>query len=83
MPAFGLCVHLYIEDNKIAKTTFSILKAIEKKGKLLVSYPVDVLYNSLKSKKAKALLEDEVKAIYKTVRGIELGENIIQKEYDL
>lgn len=71
------------EDKKIVKTTFSILKAVEKKGKLLVSYPVDVLYSSLKSKKSKRELENEVKAIYKTVKGYYPESNIIKKEYDL
>lgn len=83
LPAFGLCVHLYVEDKKIVKTTFSILKAVEKKGKLLVSYPVDVLYDSLKSKKAKVKLLEEVKTIYKTVKGHYPKSNIIKKEYDL
>ena len=83
LPAFGLCVHLYVEDKKIVKITFSILKAVEKKGKLLVSYPVDKLYTSLKSQKAKRELLKEVKTIYKTVKGIYPDSNIIKKEYEL
>ena len=83
LPAYGLCVHLYVEDKKIVKTTFSILKAVEKRGKLLVSYPVDVLYNKLKSKKEREELLCEVKQIYKTIKDCEIDGEIIKKEYDL
>lgn len=82
LPAYNLCVHLYIEDKKIVKTTFSILKIVEKRGKLMKSYPVDKLYKDLKSKKQRLALEKDVKYILETVKGV-ADDQIIKKEYDL
>ena len=81
LPAYGLAVHLYVEDKKIVKTTFSILKAVEKKGKLLVSWPVDELYAELKSEKEKKQLEQDVAKLLVTITGKQPAGNVIAREY--
>ena len=81
LPGYGLAVHLYVEDKKIVKTTFSILKAVEKKGKLLVSWPVDELYAELKSEKEKKQLEQDVAKLLATVTGKKPEGNVIAREY--
>ena len=83
LPEYGLAMHLYIENKKIEKVTFSILKAVEKRRKQLVSWPVDELYDSLTLPKEKTELENHIKQVYKYVTGNELSKDIIRKEYDL
>ena len=81
LPGYGLAVHLYVEDKKIVKTTFSILKAVEKKGKLLVSWPVDELYAALTTEKEKKLLEKDVTQLLNTIVGGIPAEGVIAREY--
>ncbi len=82
LPAYNLCVHLYIEDKKIVKTTFSVLKIVEKRGKLMKNYPVDKLYEELKTEKQREALKKDVKQILETVKGV-ADDQIIKKEYEL
>ncbi len=82
LPAYNLCVHLYIEDKKIVKTTFSILKIVEKRGKLMKSYPVDKLYETLKTQKQRQELKRDVAKILEVVKG-KADSEIIKKEYEL
>ncbi len=82
LPEYSLAIHLYVESGRISNATFSILKAVEKRGKQLVTYPVDVLYSELKSEKEKELLKKHVAQVYKYATGKELTDGI-QKEYDL
>jgi len=83
LPGIGLAMHLYVENKKIEKVTFSMLKAVEKKNELLVSWPVDVLYAKLDSAKEKAKLEEEVRQIYRTVTGKDLQGECVRREYEL
>lgn len=83
LPEYGLAMHLYIDDKKISKVTFSILKGVEKRGKQLVSWPVDELYKELKNEKQKKELEAHVKQVYKYVTGKDLSGDIICREYIL
>ncbi len=83
LPEYGLAMHLYIEDKKIEKVTFSILKAVEKRKKLLVSWPVDELYDELKTQKEKDKLKKDVAKVYKYVTGKEPTGDIIKREYVL
>lgn len=82
LPAYNLCAHLYIEDKKIVKTTFSVLKIVEKRGKLMKSYPVDKLYETLKTEKQRRALINDVKKILDVVKGV-ADDEVIKKEYDL
>lgn len=83
LPEYGLAMHLYIDEKKLSKVTFSILKGVEKRGKQLVSWPVDVLYNELVNPKEKIKLEKDVKQVYKYVTGKDLSDDIIRREYVL
>lgn len=76
LPEYGLAVHLYIENKKIINTTFSILKIVETKDKMLSVYPVDIL-PKIES------LEDDVNHIYKSVTGKILEDHVIRHEYEL
>ena len=83
LPDYGIMLHLYFDGKTLAKKAFSIIVGVEKKGKLLTSYPVDVLYTKTTSKKEKTKIEKNVKTIYKVFTGKNLEGEIIQKEYDL
>ena len=82
LPAFGLAMHLYFDGKDLTKVTYTMLRSVKKKGKL-VTYPVYDLYNSLKTDKEKIKLESEVKQIYRYITGKELTEEIIKEEYVL
>lgn len=82
-PEYGLAMHLYMDGKRLDKVTFSITKAVKKGKKQIVTWPVDVLHDSLKSKKQKEMLKDEVKQIFAVVTGKECIGDIIQKEYTL
>ena len=74
LPEYGLAVHLYIEDQKIQKTTFSILKIVEGKRSSLSVWPIEQLSKPN---------EKEIKQIYHTVTNRELTAPVIRPEYEL
>jgi len=76
-------MHLYVEDKKIVKTTFSITKAVEKRGGKMKVWPVDELYAALTSQADKDQLLKDVRQIYTTVTGKEPEGDVIRREYDL
>lgn len=82
LPAFGLAMHLYFDGKNLQKVTYTMLRSVKKKGKL-TTYPVYDLYKTLKTKKQKTKLEEEVKQIYKNITGKEINDDIIKKEYEL
>lgn len=81
LPEYSLAVHLYTESGRIEGITFSILKAVEKKGKQMVVYPVDLLYGELKSERERAKLKKDVLQVYRYAMGKEPEGDVIQKEY--
>lgn len=83
LPEYGLAMHLYMDGKKLEKVTFSILKAVEKKGTQLVSWPVDELYRTLKTEKEKSLLKEHVCQVYKYVTGKLPEGEVIRREYVL
>lgn len=83
LPDYGIVMHLYFDGKTLAKKTFSIIKGVEKKGKLLKSYPIDLLYSLTKKEKDKKKLLEHVKKVYLTFTGKELKGEVIQKEYEL
>ena len=74
LPEYGLAVNLYIEDRKIRKTTFTILKIVEDKRTMLSVWPVDKLSEPN---------EKEIKQIFKVVTDRELTGTVIRPEYEL
>ncbi|MGM9614317.1 MAG: CapA family protein [Oscillospiraceae bacterium] len=81
LPEYGLAVHLYIEEKRIQKTTFSILKIVEKKNQMLCVYPVTDYRSQMKDFASIQKLEREVRQIYKTVTGHDIEGDLIQTEY--
>ena len=80
MPEYGLTVHLYFEDGRLEKTTLTILKAVEKKGQLLVSWPVDELHKTLNRRGQKKLQKDVKQVLNWLFQGKYQGP-VIQEEY--
>lgn len=83
LPDYGLIAHLYMNGKEIEKTTFSIIKGVQKKGEKLVSWPVDQLYNTLTNEKDKKKLENDVRQVYKYAMGKDIEGDVFQKEYIL
>ena len=83
LPDYGIALHMYIENKRIEKITFSILKGVEKSGTQISSRPIDELYAATKSKREKRKLEKHVRQVYKYVTERELEGEIIRREYDL
>ena len=81
-PDYGLATHLYVENKKIVKTTFSITKIVETKGSQVCAWPVDEYAKTLKTQQEKEALEKDVRWVYKMVTGTELQSEIIRREYD-
>ena len=82
LPDYGLAVHLYIDNKKIQKTTFSILKIVEEKRKMLTVWPIDKYYAECNEKEQRKV-EEHIKQIYQTVTGDKIAENLIRHEYTL
>ena len=80
---YGYALHLYVEDKKIAKVTFSMMKNCVMPGGQIASYPVDALYATLKTEKEKKALEKEICHMYGRITGRVLKENLIREEYDM
>jgi len=83
MSTFGLAVHMYVEDKKIVRTTFSVFKSLRKYGKQVEVWPIDKLYENLKSKKAKEQLKRDMQRLFTIVCKASLTENIIRREYEI
>ena len=81
-PDYALAAHLYVEDKKIVKTTFSITKIVETKGSQVCAWPVDEYVKTLKTQAEREALEKNVRWVYKMVTGKELQGEIIRREYD-
>ena len=81
-PDYALAAHLYVEDKKIVKTTFSITKVVETKGSQVCAWPVDEYVKTLKTQQEKETLEKNVRWVYKMVTGDELQGEVIRREYD-
>lgn len=82
LPGYGLAMHLYFEGARVVKTTFSILKAVEKRGSQLVSWPVDALHETL-TEKEQAKLEADVRKVLGWAFDGSYDGPIIQKEYEV
>ena len=74
LPEYGLAVHLYIEDKKIQKTTFSILKIVEGKRSILSVWPIEQLSKPN---------EKEIRQVYQAVTNRELTAPVVRPEYEL
>jgi poly-gamma-glutamate synthesis protein (capsule biosynthesis protein) len=82
LPEYGLAAHMYINDKRIQKVTFSIFKMVEENGEALRVVPVDDLFAQLEGEK-KEMLYAQVASVYQRVTGQPLTDPILRREYDL
>ena len=75
IPQFGIIFNVYIDNKKICKTSFSIIKILEENHYPII-YPIDEIQNN----KNNHFLENEVDVIYKRITG-DLSFPGIQREY--
>lgn len=80
---YGLAMHLYVEDKKIQKVTFSMLLNHAKRGTQIAGYPVDDLYKTLNKEKEKQQLIKDIQKLYSMVTGKILTEPFVRREYEL
>ena len=83
LPDYGLAVHMYVEDKKISRVTFSVLKAVETRGSQIVAWPVDAYYQSVTDMEQRNALKKHVRQIFETVTGKPLTGDVIRHEYPL
>ncbi len=77
----GIALHLYIQEKKIQKLTFSIIANV-RKGKGIAGCPVDVRKDQVRGRALKKL-EADVRYVYQVVTGRPLTGPVFQKEYEL
>ncbi len=83
LPMYGLVGHIYIEEKKVARTTYSIFRIVEEEGKPMRVVPVDELWPTLDAKGKKAL-EKDVAAVAKRVSGFAAkGKEAVRREYGI
>ena len=80
---YGYALHLYVEDKRIVRAGFSMLKNTVGKDGQITAYPVDRLYATLKRKKDRERLEAEIRHLYGRVTGRVLGGDVVRGEYEL
>ncbi len=68
LPEYGLAAHLYIEDKKIQKVTFSVFKMVQEEGVPMRVIPVHDLYAMLQGEE-KEKLSCEVNEVCNRVTG--------------
>lgn len=79
---YGYALHLHVENKKIHKVTFSMMKNCVMPDGQIASCPVDELYETLKTEKEKAQLEKEVCHLYGRITGQVLTAPLIRREYE-
>lgn len=82
LPEYSIALHIYIDEGKKNKLTFSILKIIENRRHELSVYPVDELISKL-DKESNKKLEKEVTFIYNRFTQNELDRIPVLREYEL
>ena len=82
LPHYGLAMHLYYSGAKLEKATVSVLKAVEERGKILTSWPVDELYEALSGQEKEALEADVATILSWVFEGKYDGPTIC-REYEL
>ena len=68
LPEYGLVFHAYIENKKIVKTSFSIIKTIEETDHYSMVFPVDELFK-ISSPEQQKSLTDDLSKIYGWITG--------------
>lgn len=81
-PEIGMIYHVYIENKRIVKTTFSLVSIIEDINKYIYVLPLDEYYESLDNKKRKDLLK-KVQGVVNRVYGKDSMISKIPKEFSI
>ncbi len=81
-PEIGFLTHLYFNEKKLEKVTYSVTKAIWEKGKYR-TYPMKDLYEKAKSEKQKAKLKEELLHTLSRITGKKVENAEFQDEYTL
>ena len=69
LPDYGIAAHLYFNNGKIVKTSFSVLKIVEPKGKMLTVWPVDEYVEALQNAAEIEKTGRDVGCVYTAVTG--------------
>ncbi len=80
LPEYGIAAHFYIENSRICRCSFSILKMVEEKRDILRVWPVEKLYNTL-NENEKEVLSNDVSKMILIVTGKEILKPEILAEY--
>lgn len=80
LPDYGLAVHLYIEDGKISRTAFSVLKIVETKERPLTVYPADRYMAMPENRGSYQQVLEDVKSLYFAVTGRQAGDSELFEE---
>lgn len=80
---YGYALHLYVEEKKIEKVTFSMMKNCIMSDGQIASCPIDELYANLKSEKEKKQLKKDVCHLYGRITGKILTGEVIRREYEM
>lgn len=80
---YGYAMHLYVEDRRIVKATFTMMQNRVMPDGQIVSYPVYDLYATLKKEKQKKALEKDIRHLYGRITGRILRGDFLLKEYEL
>lgn len=81
LPQYGLIYHVYIDNKKINKTAFSIIKMIEEPDQYLMVYPVDELIKICDNVQQQSIIDD-LSLLYKRVTGSDTFPGVM-REYPL
>ena len=79
---YGYTVHFYVEDGKLVKTTFSMMKNYVEKDGQISSYPVWDPYDTLPEGKKKAALKKDITHLYGRITGKYQPDVPAQDEYE-
>ena len=80
---YGYALHFYVEDGKITKASFSMMKNYVNRDGQISAYPIDELYAALKKQKEKKKLEQEIRYLYGRITGEVLSGEVVRREYAL
>lgn len=79
---YNFAMHLYVEDKKLEKVTFTMMVNFVDKDGQICSYPLHDLYPTLKGKQQEALMKDARK-LHLRITGRPMKGKTIREEYAL
>lgn len=77
---YGMIFHIYIDNKKIVKSSFSLIKSVEQDDHYPIVWPIDELY-AASDDSNKASLEQDIKVIFNRIFDDARKDYSIQKEY--